>query len=94
MIFSCTGVAMAATDIVVNIPAFETWPHGDKNPIVYIDGIVSKGIYYKEDTAQEDPPFFPINGDKILGGLKKYSDILTRAVLEKDVNLLANFVKV
>lgn len=94
MIFSCASTALAATDIVVNIPAFDTWPHGDKNPIVYIDGIVSKGIYYKEDVNQEDPLFFPINGDKILGGLKKYEDILARAVLEKDVNLLANFVKV
>lgn len=52
MIFSCASTALAATDIVVNIPAFDTWPHGDKNPIVYIDGIVSKGIYYKEDVNQ------------------------------------------
>ena len=94
MVFSCAGSALAATDIVVNIPAFDSWPFGNHNPIVYIDGIVSKGIYYKEDVNQEDPLFFPINGEKILGGLKKYEDILTRAVLEEDINLLANFVKV
>lgn len=94
MIFSCASSALAATDIVVNREPFETWPHGDQYPLVYIDGIVSKGIYYNEDQEQENPLFFPINGEKILGSLKGYEDILSRAVLEEDVNLLANFVKV
>lgn len=91
LVCSCASSAMAlkADDIVPT-----TWKFGDRYPMVYIDGIVSKGIYYKEDTQMENPLFFPLNTQKIFDKLAEYKDILARAVLEEDVNLLANFITV
>lgn len=91
MIFSCAGSVMAL-DVDKIVPT--TWKFGDRYPMIYIDGIVSKGIYYKEDTQMENPLFFPINTQMILDNLGKYKDILARAVLEEDINLLANFITV
>ncbi len=92
MIFSCASSVMALD--VDEITPVNSWPFGDRYPMVYLDGIVSKEIYYKDPANGTEPLFFPINGEKILGSLKGYEDILSRAVLEEDVNLLANFVKV
>ena len=91
MIFSCASSAMA---LDVNDIETINWNNAGKYPMVYLDGIVSKEIYYNEDTTGENPLFFPINTQMIFDNLAQYQDILARAVLEEDINLIANFITV
>ena len=91
MIFSCASSALALEiDKITQVQ----WPFGDRYPMVYIDGIVSKEIHYKDPANGTESLFFPINTQKIMDNLLNYEDILARAVLEENVDLLANFVKV
>ncbi len=83
MIFSCCAVMASA--------AQKDFGH---LPQIYIEGFESKGVYYKEDVKQENPLFFPINGDMMISNLMKYEDILARAVFEKDLNLLTNYLTI
>lgn len=91
MVFSCVSSVMA---LDINDIEPIDWNNEGKYPMVYLDGIVSKEIYYNEDTAGENPLFFPINTQMITDNLLKYEDILARAVLEEDINLIANFITV
>ena len=91
MIFSCASSAMA---LKVEDVKPGTWKFGDRYPVVYLDGIVSKEIYHNEDTEGENPLFFPLNTQMMIENLLKYEDILKRAAKEENINLLANFVKV
>ena len=81
MVFSCTSVAMAAS-------------YGEHLPQIYVEGLESKGVYYKDDVNMVNPLFFPINAEKMIANLLKYEDILKKAVYEKDINLLTNYLTV
>ena len=80
MIFSCVSVATAS--------AYSD----DHLPQVYVEGLESKGVYYKDDVNMENPLFFPIQMDKLLGSLLQYEDRIKKAVLAKDPNLLTEYV--
>ena len=79
MIFSCTSVAMAAS-------------YGDHLPQIYVEGLESKGVYYKDDVNMENPLFFPISADKLLGSFMQYEDRIKKAILAKEPNLLTEYV--
>ena len=48
MLFSCVSVATASA----------AYTDGEHLPQVYVEGLESKGVYYKEDTEMENPLFF------------------------------------
>lgn len=80
MIFSCVSVA--------TVSAYSA----DHLPQIYVEGLDSKRIYYKEDTAEENPLFFPIDGNMLLTNLMKYEKYLKEAVTKKDPNLLNTYI--
>ena len=80
MIFSCVGVATAS--------AYSD----DHLPQVYVEGLESKGVYYKDDVNMENPLFFPIQADKLIGSLVKYEDRIKKAIAANNPNLLTEYV--
>ena len=79
MVFSCCGAFMAS--------AAE-----DHLPQVYVEGLESKGVYYKEDTNMENPLFFPINGNKLITELLKYEPLLKEAFASQNSDLIAAYL--
>ena len=79
MVFSCCGAFMASA-------AEEHLPQ------VYVEGLESKGVYYKEDTNMENPLFFPINGNKLITELLKYEPLLKEAFASQNSDLIAAYL--
>ena len=64
----------------------------DHLPQIYIEGFESKQIYREEDTAHEDPLFFPLNTDRMISNLMKYEEYLKKAVAEGNRDLLYTYI--
>lgn len=64
----------------------------DHLPQIYIEGFESKQIYREEDTAHEDPLFFPLNTDRMISNLMKYEEYLKKAVAEGNPDLLYTYI--
>lgn len=79
MIFSCCGAVMASA----------AEPH---YPQVYVEGLESKGVFYKEDTNMENPLFFPIDGNKLISELIKYEPLLKEALASQNSDLIAAYL--
>ena len=79
MVFSCCSVMMAS--------AAE-----DHLPQIYVEGLESKGVYYKEDTNMENPLFFPIDGNKLFSELLKYEPLLKEAFAKQNSDLIAAYL--
>ena len=79
MVFSCCGVMMAS--------AAE-----DHLPQIYVEGLESKGVYYKEDVNMENPLFFPIDGNKLFSELLKYEPLLKEAFAKQNSDLIAAYL--
>ena len=79
MIFSCCGAVMAS--------AAEP-----QYPQVYVEGLESKGVFYKEDTKMENPLFFPIDGNKLFSELLKYEPLLKEALASQNSDLIAAYL--
>ncbi len=82
MVFSCTSAVTCAI----------AYGDGDHLPQIYVEGYESKYIFHKDDTQQEDPLFFPINGEKMLANLKQYEKYLKQAINEGDPDLLYKYI--
>lgn len=83
MIFSCCGAVMASA-------AEEKASH---LPQVYVEGLESKGVYYKEDVNQENPLFFPIDGNMMITKLtENYEEKLKKAFLAQDSDAITAYL--
>ena len=80
MVFSCVGAVTAS--------AYSA----DHLPQIYVEGLESKGVYYKDDVNMENPLFFPIQADKLIGSLLQYEDRIKKAIAANDPNLLTEYV--
>ncbi len=64
----------------------------DHLPQIYVEGIDSKRIYYKDDTEQEHGLFYPIDGERLLSNLVKYEKYIKQAILDENPNILRNYL--
>lgn len=79
MVFSCCSAMMASAA-------------SDHLPQIYVEGLESKGVYYKEDTQMENPLFFPIDGNKLFSELLKYEPLLKEAFAKQNSDLIAAYL--
>ena len=79
MVFSCCS-ALTATAAYDHLPQ------------IYVEGLESKGVYYKEDTEMENPLFFPIDGNKLFSELLKYEPLLKEAFTNQDSDLITAYL--
>ena len=79
MVFSCCSAMMASAA-------------SDHLPQVYVEGLESKGIYYKEDVNMTTPLFFPIDGNKLFSELLKYEPLLKEAFTKQNSDLIAAYL--
>ena len=61
-------------------------------PQVYVEGLESKHIFYKDDVNMENPLFYPINGDMLLSKLVKYEENISKAVAQGNPDLIAEYL--
>lgn len=80
MLFSCCGFILAS--------AAETYDH---LPQVYVTGIGSRAVYYKDD-PEEKSLFYPIDMDKMLGNLSNIPKYALDSVKNLDPNIVYNCV--
>lgn len=79
MVFSCCSAMMASAA-------------SDHLPQIYVEGLESKGVYYKEDVNMENPLFFPIDGNKLFSELLKYEPLLKEAFAKQNSDLIAAYL--
>ena len=63
----------------------------DHLPQIYVEGLDSKPIYYKDDPNKK-PLFYPIDTEMIFGNLLKYEDNIRLAIESSDPNLLTAYL--
>ena len=83
MLFSCVSVATASA----------AYTDGEHLPQVYVEGLESKGVYYIEDKDQENPLFFPIDGNMMITKLtENYEEKLKKAFLAQDSDAITAYL--
>ena len=83
MLFSCVSVATASA----------AYTDGEHLPQVYVEGLESKGVYYKEDKDMENPLFFPIDGNMMITKLtENYEEKLKKAFLAQDSDAITAYL--
>lgn len=63
----------------------------DHLPQIYVEGLDSKPIYYKDD-PEKNPLFYPIDGEMILSNLMKYEEYIKQGLTENDHNLVYTYL--
>ena len=79
MLVSCCGAFAYAADSYDHLPQ------------IYVEGLDSKPIYYKDDPEQ-NPLFYPIDGDMIVSNLLNYKDNIDAALKDSNPDLLRNYI--
>ena len=79
MLVSCCGAFASAVDSYDHLPQ------------IYVEGLDSKPIYYKDDPEQ-NPLFYPLDGDMIISNLLNYEENIEAALKDSNPNLLRNYI--